>query len=81
MSENRIRNIKEYKHKIVDMDSFNSGIRELFKMASASAARSKIFGGRYERKLNPLEARFVHQSVTGLKYRRPISFRNKLWSK
>jgi CRISPR-associated endonuclease Csn1 len=77
----RIKAIENYIEKVIDLESFNKGVQELLKMASASAARSDIFGGRYERRLKPADAKFVHQSITGLKYRKPKSYRNELWSR
>lgn len=81
LPESRIRAIENYVEKVIDSESFNKGVQELLKMASASAARSNNFGGRYERKLNPSEVKFIHQSITGLKYREPKSYRYELWSK
>lgn len=80
LPNSRIKNMKNYTNKIVDFETFNKGLEELFKMASASAARSTTFGGRYTRRLNPSEARFVHQSITGLRYRKPKSYKDELWS-
>lgn len=79
LPDSRIKAIEKYIEDILDIDSFNKGIEELFKMASASGARSNLFGGRYERKLNPAEAKFIHQSITGLHYRKPKSYKNELW--
>lgn len=81
LPESRIKAIENYIEKVIDFDSFNKGVQELFNMASASAARSNVFGGRYVRKLNPTETKFIHQSITGLRYRKPKSYKNELWSK
>src|SRR5699024_6982757 len=81
LPESRLLAIEKYVEKVQDIASFYNGFNEIMKMASASAARSTIFGGRYERKLNPSEAKFIYQSITGLNYRRPKSFKNELWSK
>lgn len=81
LPESRIKAIESYIDNVKDLESFNEGVQELMKMASASAARSNIFGGRYERKLDPSKTKFIHQSITGLKYRKPKSYRNELWSK
>lgn len=81
LPESRINNMKEYINKVVDQDSFDYGLEELLKMSGASASRSNIFGGRYERKLNPQNARFIHQSITGLYHRKPKSYKHELWSK
>lgn len=80
LPENRILNMKDFIRKVKDRETFNHGMVELFKMASASAARSNIFGGRYERKLDPTKSKFIHESITGLRYRKPRSYRNELWS-
>lgn len=80
LPDSRIKNIKEYATKVVDNSSFQKGLEELFKMAGASASRSNLFGGRYERKLNPHTVRFVHESITGLRYRKPKSYKHELWS-
>lgn len=83
LSEGNIKKIEEYSEKIVDKDAFLTGFSELFRMTSASAARSdKLgFGGRPSKNITPKEALFVYQSVTGLRYRRPKSFKKDLWSK
>lgn len=79
LPESKKRAIENYAEKVKDRDSFFKGVQELLKMASASAARSNIFGGRYERKLNTAKAKFIHQSITGLRYRKPKSYKNELW--
>lgn len=80
LPESRVENIKKYIDKVQDLKSYEYGINELFKMAHAGAARSNLFGGRYERKLNPEEAQFIHQSITGLRYRKPKSYKDELWT-
>src|SRR5699024_11631346 len=65
----RIEKINEYIAKVEDYDTFYKGVEELFAMANAGAGRSNIFGGRYERKLNPKTTKIIHQSITGLRYR------------
>lgn len=79
LPEGRINNIQNYVAEITDLDSYKYGINELFKMAHAGAGRSTSFGGRYTRKLDLNEAQFVHQSITGLRFRKPKSYKNELW--
>lgn len=79
--KSRLETMENYMEKIKEKDDFIKGINELFKATDAGPGRSNIFGGRYERKLNPLEDKFVYQSITGLKYRKPKSFREELWLK
>lgn len=72
--------IDNYAREITDIDIFNKSIEDLFKTTSASAARSTLFGYRYTRKVDPKKAKFVHESVTGLRRRKPKSYRHELWS-
>lgn len=79
--ENRNK-ILSYHDEINDFDSFLNGINELFKTTSASAARSTRFGYRFSRvgERPPHKVKFIHQSITGLRRRKPKSFRHELWS-
>lgn len=81
LPDSRIQNIKGYVDEIIDVETFNHGLNEIYKMASASAARSTVFGGRYERRLDPTESKFIYQSITGLRHRKPKTFKKELWSK
>lgn len=81
INQNARTRISEYVDEIVDIESFMYGLLELFKTTSASAARSSKFGVRYMTKTPPSEVKFIHQSITGLRYRKPKSYRNELWSK
>lgn len=80
LPESRVKTLKKYSDKIIDEHTFLHGLTELFKTTSASAARSQLFGHRYQKKINPNDLKFLHQSVTGLQYRKPKSYKNELWS-
>jgi len=80
LPESRIENIKSYRETIIDKETYLKGIEELFKMANAGPARSNVFGGRYVRRLDPTQAKFVYQSITGLRHRKPKSYKQELWS-
>ena len=73
--------IKESVEKIEGKETFNNLLEELFKLTSASATRSTIFGGRYVKKPKVDHLKFVNESITGLRYRKPKSYKNELWSK
>lgn len=77
-SRNRIA---EYSDAIIDNKSFQYGLDELFKTTSASAARSAIFGYRFTKKTPPTELKFIYQSITGLRHRKPKSYKKELWVK
>lgn len=81
LPESRVKRIYEYSNEIDDKESFIHGFNEILKTTSASAARSDLFGARYVKKVSPKEAKFVHQSITGLRYRKPKSYKNELWCK
>lgn len=80
LPENNRERITNYVDEITDLATFNKGIEELFKTTSASAARSTKFGYRYTRKVYPESFKIIHESITGLRRRRPRSFRHELWS-
>lgn len=80
LPDSRIDVIKDYPNKIENYSDFINGIEELFKTTNASAARSKLFGHRYQKKLAPQKVKFVHESITGLRHRKPKSYRHELWS-
>lgn len=80
LPENNRNKIRDYYVKIKDRDTFIKAFEELMKTTSASAARSTTFGYRYRRKVDPNHMKFVHTSITGLRRRRPRSYRNELWS-
>lgn len=77
--ESRIHAISNYAQEIKEKGDFIKGVKELFKATNAGPARSDIFGGRYERRLKPNDAKFVYQSITGLRYRKPKSYKKELW--
>ena len=72
--------LNDYYNKIIDQESFIYAVTELFKTTSASATRSTLFGTRYQRKTSPSQLLFMHQSITGLHYRKPKSYKHELWS-
>lgn len=80
LPDSRIDLLKNYHSEIVDAESFNHGVTELFKTTSASAARSQLFGARYVKKPKPEQLLFNHSSITGLRYRKPKSYKQDLWS-
>lgn len=79
--ESGINNIKKYKDEIKDLETFIKGITELFNMTDAGPGRSSRFGGRIKWKINPRNCKFIYQSITGLKYRKPKSYTKELWKK
>lgn len=81
LPEARITILENYYENIHDYDSFLHAISELFKTTSASAARSPLFGHRYTKKTDASKLLFIHDSITGLRYRKPKSYKNVLWSK
>jgi len=81
LPESRIKNIEEYAEKIDSVETFEKGLSELFAMAGAGASRSAIFGGRILRRLDPKKTKFIYQSITGLRFRRPKSYHHELWLK
>lgn len=80
MPDSRIQVLRDYHNKIVDTESLVVGITELFKTTSASAARSQLFGARYIKKVLPADLLFIHESITGLHFRKPKSYKHELWS-
>ena len=81
ITDNNINKIKESVEKIDGKETFNDLLEELFKLTSASATRSTMFGGRYVKKPKIDQLKFVNESTTGLRYRKPKSYKNELWSK
>lgn len=81
LSPKNIENIENYVSEVSDYKSFAKGIEDLFRMTSANAARTKKFGGRYTKAIDVAKTTFIHQSITGLRYRKPKSYRKELWSK
>lgn len=70
----------KYTHQINSVETFNLGLEELLKATSAGATRStKLFEYRYVKKLNLSEIKFIDQSITGLRFRKPKSYKNELW--
>lgn len=56
---------------LMDITSFEVGLKELYKSAAANATRSEKFGSRLSKKANPAELSVIYESITGLRYRKP----------
>lgn len=74
--------ILNYVDEIKDLQTYHTGVEEVFNATIARKSRSKLFEYRFKRKSDraPHKVKFVHQSVTGLRSRRPRSYRHELWS-